>query len=73
MLGRFNFGLVVAGKYSINKLSDIIISITDFIVRDTIVHGHNYSRSTVSGKSFIFGTVNTKFRLKELSSKEDKQ
>ena len=38
-------------------LSDIII--TDFIVTDTSFHGHNYSRSTVSEKFFIFRTVNT--------------
>ena len=68
----------------VSTLSDIII--TDYyIVTDTIVHGHNYSRSTVSLKFFAFRTVNTNFRLiikelwelsKELSkdlSKEDKQ
>ena len=44
-------------------LSDIII--TDYIVTDTSFHGHNYSRSTVSGKFFIFPTVNTNFRLKK--------
>ena len=45
-----------------NTLSDIII--TDYIVTDTSFHGHNYSRSTVSGKFFIFRTVNANFRLK---------
>ena len=44
-------------------LSDIII--TDYIVTDTSFHGHNYSRSTVSGKFLIFRTVSTKFRHKE--------
>ena len=44
-------------------LSDIII--TDFIVTDTSFHGHNYSRSTVSGKFLIFRIVSTKFRHKE--------
>ena len=33
-------------------LSDIII--TDYILTDTCFHGHNYSRSAVSGKFFIF-------------------
>ena len=46
--------------------------ITDSIVTDTIVHGYNYSYSTVSEKFFVFRTINTNFRLKELS-KEDKQ
>ena len=31
----------------------------------TSFHGHNYSRSTVSRKFFIFRTVNTNFRLME--------
>ena len=44
-------------------LSDIII--TDYIVTDTSFHGHNYSRSTVSGKFSIFRIVSTKFRHKE--------
>ena len=44
-------------------LSDIII--TDYIVMDTSFHGHNYSRSTVSGKFLIFRIVSTKFRHKE--------
>ena len=44
-------------------LSDIII--TDYIVTDTSFHGHNYSRSTVSGKFLIFRIVSTKFRHKE--------
>ena len=44
-------------------LSDIII--TDYIVTDTSFHGHNYSRSTVSGKFLIFQIVSTKFRHKE--------
>ena len=46
---------------NILTLSDIII--TDKIVTDTSFHGHNYSRSKVSGKFFIFPTVNTNFRL----------
>ena len=33
-----------------NTLSNIII--TDFILTDTCFHGHNYSRSAVSGKFF---------------------
>ena len=53
--------LVSGSQLSI--LSDIII--TDYIVTDTSFHGHNYSRSTVSGKFFIFPTVNINFRLKE--------
>ena len=44
-------------------LSDI--TITDYIVTDTSFHGHNYSRSTVSGKFLIFRIVSTKFRHKE--------
>ena len=44
-------------------LSDIII--TDYIVTDTNFQGHNYSRSTVSVKFFIFRTVKTNFHLKE--------
>ena len=44
-------------------LSDIII--TEYIVTDTSFHGHNYSRSTVSGKFLIFRIVSTKFRHKE--------
>ena len=44
-------------------LSDVII--TDYIVTDTSFHGHNYSRSTDSGKFLIFRIVSTKFRHKE--------
>ena len=42
-------------------LSDIII--TDYILTDTCFHGHNYSRSAVSGKFFVFRTVKTNFHL----------
>ena len=38
-----------------HTLSDIII--TDYIVTDTIFHGHNFSRSTLSGKFLIFRNV----------------
>ena len=51
-------------------LLDIII--TDHIVTDTFFHGHNFSRSTLSGKFLILLTVYTNFRLKELLTK-DKQ
>ena len=51
-------------KHSSNDtLSDIII--TDYIVTGTSFHGHNYSRSIVSRKFFIFRTANSNFRLKE--------
>ena len=52
----------MVNTYVPNTLSDIII--TDYILTDTSFHGHNYSRSTVFGKFFIFRTVNTNFRLK---------
>ena len=56
--------LIVSDKVdSEDTLSDVII--TDYILTDTSFHGHNYSRSTVSGKFFIFRAVNTNFRLKE--------
>ena len=55
-----------------NMLTLLDIIITDYIVTDTFFHGHNYSRSTLSGKFLIFRTVYTNFRLKELLT-EDKQ
>ena len=48
--------------HKMHTLSDIII--TDYIVTDTSFRGHNYSRSIVSGKFFIFRTVIINFRLK---------
>ena len=50
-------------RLSIDTLSDLII--TDYILTDTCFHGHNYSRSAVSGKFFIFRTVKTNFHLNE--------
>ena len=50
-------------KCQLTTLSDIII--TDYILTDTCFHGHNYSRSAVSGKFFIFRTVKTNFHLNE--------
>ena len=57
-----------------NMLTLLGIIITDYIVTDTFFHGHNYSRSTLSGKFLIFRTVYTvtNFRPKELLT-EDKQ
>ena len=60
----------VTGCYGTNKYAYIIGHNHGLYCHGHIFYGHDYSRSTPSGKFLIFRTVHTNFRLEELHTED---